>query len=919
MIVSKADLTKIDRDAGFLIECFREVLDGLGEHALARSLPWKEYHTPASGPDHPDHTARAYSIAFQLLNMVEENAAAQQRRQEEVEHGCVQEPGLWATTLDQLKGIGLTQEQIAETLSHIRVQPILTAHPTEAKRSTVLEHYRALYLLLLKRENPMWTPTEQEAIREEIKVVLEHLWRTGEIFLDKPDVASEVRSVLHYLTNVFPDVLPRLDLRLRDAWKQAGFDPVLVHCPERLPTLAFGNWVGGDRDGHPFVTAEVTRQTLHSLRLHALNVLRRQLTTVASRLSLSDWLQAPPPTLQTHIEELTAILGERGRQAVQRNPGEPWRQMVNLILARLPIEVSITDTAHVQEDTGCYAMASELLEDLVLLRRSLEEVGAQRLADADINQVLRTVQVFGFHLTTLDIRQNSLFHDRAVSQLLNVAGLGGADFHTWDEYRRVAFLNHELASPRPFAHPDVPLGPEADAVISCYRVLVEHIRAYGQDGLGMLIVSMTRNLSDLLVVYLFAREAGLVLHTPEGLICRLPVVPLFETIEDLQHSPTIMRAFLEHPMTRRSLAYQQSVTGSDMPVQPVMIGYSDSNKDAGILASQWHLHRAQATLAEIGRQCGVRIRFAHGRGGAINRGAGPTHRFLGALPHSSLNGDMAMTEQGETIAQKYANLGTATHNLELLLAGVAGMTLLHRHGTKQQNGLELLMDRLSAASRRAYQSLVQADGFITFFRQATPLDVIEASRHGSRPSRRTGKGTIADLRAIPWGFSWNQSRFFLPGWYGVGSALGELLQEDTLAFETLREHVKTWPLLRSVLNNVATSIVSADEEIMHRYTELVEDAALREHFFTIIMDEFKRSRHLLERVFGMPLHEHRVRLYQLQNLRQDGLRTLHYQQIALLRRWRQIKYTENSEEAEQVLRHLLLTVNAIASGLRTTG
>lgn len=314
-------------------------------------------------------------MAFQLVNMVEENAAAQQRRQEEVEYGCVQEPGLWAQTLRELAEMGLSQEQIAAALPHIRVLPVLTAHPTEAKRSTVLEHYRALYLLLLKRENPMWTPTEQTAIKEEIKVVLEHLWRTGEIFLDKPDVASEVRSVLHYLSHVFPDVLPRLDLRLRDAWKQMGFDLALINRPERLPHLAFGNWVGGDRDGHPFVTADVTRQTLHSLRLNALQVLRHQLTTLASRLSLSDWLQAPPPALHARIDELMHLLGERGRHAVQRNPGEPWRQMVNLSLARLPIEVSSTDAVQMHEASGCYAVASELLDDLTLLRDSLDEVG----------------------------------------------------------------------------------------------------------------------------------------------------------------------------------------------------------------------------------------------------------------------------------------------------------------------------------------------------------------------------------------------------------------------------------------------------------------------------------------------------------------------------------------------------------------
>lgn len=868
--VHSRDLEKVKHDWQFLVRCFREVLDSLGEQEIARHLPFQNEACAISITSSPDRLARAYSIVFQLLNMTEENTALQSRRRDEIEH--VSETGLWGYSLHQLKKLGLSDREIAEALLYIQVQPVLTAHPTEAKRSTVLEHYRALYLLLFKGENSIWTPAERKTIEQEIKGVLEHLWRTGEIFLDKPDVASEVRSILHYLSHVFPEVLPRLDLRLRDAWEQAGFDPALINQPEMLPRLSFGNWVGGDRDGHPFVTAEVTHQTLTSLRLHALNLLRRQLTTLASRLSFSDWLQAPTPEFQDYLSQVGSMLGETGKQALQRNPGEPWRQMVNLMLARLPSEALPTDIPHQQTQVGSYSSATEMLDDLKLLKKSLCSIGAERLSMMDVDPLIRTVQVFGFHLAALDIRQNSHFHDLALSQLLIAAGIpDGADFPHWNEERRVALLNQELTSPRPFMLPGMSIDTEASATIGCYRVLAQHITAYGAAGLGSLIISMTRSLSDLLVVYVLAREAGLVINTPDGLVCQVPVVPLFETIDDLQRSPAILRVFLEHPMTKHSLSYQAQQSGTRVPVQQVMIGYSDSNKDGGILSSQWNLHCAQDTLAEIGRQFGVRIRFFHGRGGAINRGAGPTYRFVGALPHSSINGDVRMTEQGETIAQKYANLGTATYNLELLLASVTEMTLLHQQTPRQQHELVPVMEQIATTSRQHYHSLVTAEGFIPFFRQATPIDAIEASRHGSRPARRTGQATIADLRAIPWSFSWNQSRFFLPGWYGVGTALERLQQEDSSRFEMLRSGLQTWTFLNYVFMNVSASLMTADPEMMHKYAEMVEDRMVRERMMDMILSEFYRTCQMLEHIFGKTLTERRPRLHDMLELRQAGL------------------------------------------------
>lgn len=560
-----------------------------------------------------------------------------------------------------------------------------------------------------------------------------------------------------------------------------------------------------------------------------------------------------------------------------------------------------------------YQLAEELAADLRLLRDSLIEAGAKRLALADVVPVLRTVQVFGFHLASLDIRQNSAFHDLALEQLMAAAGMTESGFSGWGEERRLAFLNQELSSPRPFVRQDARPGKEAESVVDCYRVLATHIGQFGTNGIGALIISMTRNLSDLLVVYLLAREAGLTVASSEGQVCLLPVVPLFETIEDLQGSDGILEQFLEHPITRRTLA---RLYGSD-PVQQVMIGYSDSNKDGGIMASLWTLYRGQEAMLETGRRQGVRLRFFHGRGGTISRGAGPTSRFLRGLPHGSAGGDLRLTEQGESITQKYSNPMNAAFHLELLLAGTAGVTMAQSLQEEQPNPLQDVMDRLAQTSRTAYEQLVGSEGFITFFRQATPIDVIESSSIGSRPARRTGVATLADLRAIPWVFSWSQARYYLSGWYGIGSALEGLRQEDEAAFQELVRNSQSWTALHYIVSNVATSIATANLDIMEAYAELVQDEAIKERIFALIREEYLRTTRIMEEIYGGPLSERRKNVHSALARREEALLGLHKRQIGLLREWRQVRV--NQEESDQLLFRLLESVNAIAAGLGTTG
>jgi phosphoenolpyruvate carboxylase len=918
MLVTDAsiDVEKVENDAQFLSDCLREVLQSLGEPQLADAI------------DHEPETmnrnmVRLYATYFQWLNLVEENATAQHRRRLETESGLDRISGLWAKAFRQLTEEGFSEQEIAHQLPQIRIEPVFTAHPTEAKRATVLRHLRDMYLLLVRRENPVWTPQEQQGIREAIKNQLEILWRTGEIYLEKPTVSDELRNMMYYLTHVFPQSLGWVDQRLRDAWSYSGFDPKKIDSYQALPRIRFGDWVGGDRDGHPFVTAEVTEETLLELRRQALQLHAHDLQELAVKLSFSDTRNVVPDRLTEKITEMSERIGEPSEAFLTRNTNEPWRQLVNLMYHCIPLDVY----GNLDEKPYSYRCSSELLEDLALLLETLHEINAKSVAKSEVEPLIRKVQTFGFHLAALDIRQNSAFHDKAVGQLLQAAvltngGLPDTDYANWSEEQRIAFLERELQSARPFTQAEAPLPNEAQAVLDCYRVVHRFIQRYGSNGLGALIISMTRSVSDLLTVYLLGREAGLVFWSNEGLVSELPVVPLFETIDDLKGSPEILDKFLQHPITQRSLAYQQKQNQEteptqSAPVQQVMVGYSDSNKDGGILASLWNVNRGQRNLTEVGKKHGVRIRYFHGRGGTVSRGGGPTHRFLESLPHQSLQGDFRLTEQGETIAQKYANLITSTYHLELMLAGTTKATIRQQASISSDHPLEPIMDHLSEVSSQYYGKLLKAEGFMDFYSQATPIDVIEASRIGSRPARRTGQRTLNDLRAIPWVFSWSQARFFLTAWYGVGTALEQLQNERPDDFVLLREQAVSYAPFRYILTNSSSGVLMVDEALMHEYAALVEDTDLRNQFMEQILAELNRTRQVIETIYGSSIEERRPRIAKMIAMRQPKLAALHRHQISQIRTWRSNKAAGNGDES--ILLDLLLTVNAISGGIRATG
>jgi phosphoenolpyruvate carboxylase len=904
----------IDETLATLVSNLGEALHGLHADELIPFLPWSG-NIPA-GDSAPHGTQQLYSIGFQLLNMVEERVAAAIRRERERVLGAESIRGLWPRALRDMRNLGLDEDQILAVLRDIWVEPVLTAHPTEAKRASVRERHRDIYQQMVRAEYPKFTDRERRRIHERITVALETLWRTGEIHLTRPDVYRELRDAIYYLRDMFPSAVNRLELHFSEAWRDAGFSMEKLRAAGTIPRLTFGTWIGGDRDGHPLVTPEVTERTLTMLRRAAIQLLQRELDDVAFHLTLSRNLQPVPPALQARIDELAAEARDPDATAelLDRYREEPWRQLTCLMSSKLTAELDDAPTG--------YQNPEAFDADLALLEESLREIGAVSAIEHFVQPLRQKFNTGGFHLATLDIRQNSEFHDKALAQLLAAAGVpdGGA-FPAWPEERRIEFLTRELESPRPFLHDKISAGPEAAAVLDTFRVVARHLAARGPAGLGSLIVSMTRRLSDLLAVYVLAREAGLTTPGPAGLACQLEVVPLFETMDDLDRSPQLLDDFLSHPVTRRSLALRYPPGHPRAATQQVMLGYSDSNKDCGILSAQWALHRAQAAMTAVAAAAGVRLRFFHGRGGTISRGAGPTHWFMAALPHGSMTGDFRMTEQGETIAQKYANLANATFNLELLLAGAAITTARHRFATPGPDPCLAHMDRLSATSEAAYQDLLGAPGFIEFYRQATPIDALENSRIGSRPARRTGKKdfSVADLRAIPWVFSWTQARFYLPGWFGVGSALAALKEDAPAAFADLRAGLPKSQFLGYVLTNVETNLASANLDFIRAYADLVEDTRLRDHFVGIIVAEFQRTRDLLAELFEGEMAARRPRMAKTLEIREAPLRVLHHQQIKLLREWRGLLRAGEHAAAEDLFPRLLLSINAIASGLRTTG
>lgn len=788
MSITDTSFKKIAADRKFIIDCYTEMLSRINEHevVILISSKWQEHKMEET--DLPNEkTIQSLSIYFQLITLVEENAATQYRRKLEDQDLITTMRGSWAEALHIWKNANISEDEMLIAISETHVIPVITAHPTEAKRITVIEIHRELYLLLVQKENTSLSKIEQNAIRENIIHLLERWWRTGEIYLEKPDIKDERANVIHYLSKVFPAVLKNADNQLKSSWIALGLHPDKIKNPDLFPTISFGSWVGGDRDGHPFVTAPITKETLLLHRVTALALIKEELVTLAKKLSISAITNPVPFELSEAIDKKARALGESGKKAIDRNYYEPWRQFVNLIICQLDNTIA----ENFADSKTYYKSGKGLEDDLKLLRAVLVQHGLKGLAEDLLFSAERLVRSFGFHLAKLDIRQNSAFHDKAISQILKANGAEDFDFENWNEENRIQYLNHLLENNEPVTDAAVSYGDEADAVLDCYHAVRQHINLYGADGIGSFIISMTRNLSDLLVVYVLMRETQL-LNTG------IRVVPLLETIEDLHNGPEILDTFLKHPVT-------QSRAKKISNKQEVMLGYSDSNKDGGTIASKWNLYKAEIALTEVGVKNNTGIYFFHGTGGPISRGGGKYHRFLESMPEGTVGGTFKITVQGESVAQLFGNPMTAKYNLNALSSGIARHVVNNKSTTGMPQYPIASMEFLAQKSYEHYKNLIETPGFINFYSKATCIDVLEKSKIGSRPARRTGTRTLKDLRAIPWVFSWNLSRITLTGWYGLGEGLKTLKAEQPEAYIALKQGATNWSFFKFLMIQTETN------------------------------------------------------------------------------------------------------------------
>ena len=722
---------------------------------------------------------QAQGIWFQLLAIAEQNRDMRNRREVERERGYDQLRGTFAHVFAAAAAAGVTGAQIRAALNSVRVRPVITAHPTEAKRVTVLERHRRIYLRLLDLESPRWTERERQELILAIGDEIELLWLTGELKLAKPTVAQEVAWGLYFFNENLFDVVPQLFAKVESAFAKHFPDE-----PLEVPLFfQFGSWIGGDRDGNPYVTSEVTRRTLWETRLASLRRYRARLLELVRNLSIEDHALELPQSFQETVAAMIRSLPD-GEALAARNRGEIFRQFLCCMMARLDVTIRHAEREEPAPENLGYGNADRLMDDIDLMRSALAAGGAQRLADALLLPLRREVGVFRFSTVRLDVRENSMRINQTLAAMYALRH-GGAEPPPPESADWKRWLLAELGTARDASLPYAGLPADAAETLATFRTIARMREQIDRRAFGALILSMTRSAADILGVYLMAKEGGLFADAAAVERCTLPVVPLLETIPDLRKAAPILKELLAVPLVQRSLHVQRRV-------QEVMIGYSDSNKDGGYFTAQWELAKAQSSLTRLGQENGVTIAFFHGRGGSVSRGGAPTGRAIAASPAGSIGGQFRITEQGEVVSFKYANRGTAAYHVELLGASVI------EHVLRSEREAALIpvhefheaMEALSGTAWSAYRKLMETPTMLTYLQESSPLEELSLLNIGSRPARRTQARTLADLRAIPWVFSWTQNRHLLSGWYGVGSGLKAFLDvRKERGLDLLEAHV----------------------------------------------------------------------------------------------------------------------------------
>lgn len=823
--------------------------------------------------------ARAFATYFQAVNIAERVHRIRRRRDYQRTDGAPQPESL-LDVLARLKEQGVGAAELLEWLARLRVEPVFTAHPTEAMRRSLLEKEQAIVRALIDNFDPSRTPQERKEDDDRIFMALSSGWQTAEASPIRPSVQDEHHHVGFYLANPIYRIVPALYESLADALQEVY--GVAVALP-RL--LAFATWVGGDMDGNPNVGADTIAASLGTQRAHVLEHYAADIAGLARLLSQTEGRVAVDSRLAQRLTDYRERFPEAAAQVRPRHADMPYRSFLTMVGARL-------QATHEDDHPESYTSAQELIGDLQLIADSLFDHRGLHAGAYAVQRLIWRVRTFGFHLARLDVRQDSRVHDDALAALT-----GDADWVSLSPAARIERLHAYAGGERAFAESD---DAGAQALKAVFATLHDARQRYGAEALGLYIISMARSAADVLAVLALARHGGL---TSDGGV-PLDIAPLFETVDDLANAPATLRALFGDPVYR---AHLESRGGR----QWVMLGYSDSGKDGGTLASRWGLQRAQVELLEVAGEAGVRLSFFHGRGGSASRGGARIAPALMSSPRGSVAGVLRVTEQGEVIHRKYGIRALALRNLEQTVGAVLRASLRPREVEQREAIWRERMAALSSISRQTYRAFVERDGFIDYFRSATPIDVIERMTLGSRPSRRRSMRGVEDLRAIPWVFAWTQCRSIITGWYGLGTALERGAAEFGEA--ALAEMARAWPFFANMLDDVEMVLAKSGLDIAEAFSRLA--GPLHEPFFGLIRDEFERTSRWLLRLKGSDeLLRDTPKLAVSIRLRNPYIDPMSLLQVDLLLRWR-----ASGSEDDALLRALVACVNGVSQGLQNTG
>jgi phosphoenolpyruvate carboxylase len=839
---------------------------------------------------------RAFTLYFYLVNAAEENHRLRALRQRALANPQQPLPESIAAAVRSLAGHGVTAPQLQAFLTRLKINPVLTAHPSEARRRTVLQHLQRIGGLIQELDH---TP-DAAAVLGRIAEVLTLLWQTDQVRLAPPTPLHEVQTGLFFFDRTLFDVVPRIyrDVERALATSYPGETFALP------PFLRFSSWIGGDRDGNPAVTNAVTVEALALQRATALGRYQQDVAQLVQSLSPSVRRVGVSAALLDAIARYADELGARGPVILARNPVEPYRQLLGLIAERLRRTAEPAD--------GGYASADELIADLELMSDSLTAHQGRRIAAGDLEDLLWRVRVFRFVLAELEVRQHSAQHRAALTEIFRFTEVC-PNYDTLSSHARTVLVATEIANPRPLIPAELPFSPATNQTIETFRTIREIQRRFGADACRTYIVSMTHDASDVLAVALLAKEAGLFELRPDAPPrAHLRVAPLFEGIDDLHQGPAILRELLQLPVYRGLVA-------ASGDVQEIMLGYSDSNKDGGYLAANVALAEAQDRLAEVCAEHRVQIELFHGRGGAIGRGGGPMGRAIASLSKAAFGDRLKFTEQGEVIFSRYSNPGIAHRHLEQIVhaAFLAGLEPRPPLPAPTIARWRATLEDLASRALTAYRDLIDhTPGFEHYFRDSTPFPELAHHAIASRPVSRSSTTSLADIRAIPWVFSWTQSRANLPGWYGVGSAVASYLHDHPSAAPLLRTMYRDWPVFHSIVDNCQISLATTDMAVARLYRDAVSDPELGLRIYAQIDAEFERSRQAVETITGhRELLGPGSLLLQSIRLRNPYVDPMNVVQATLLRGLRRGGLYGDRRPVDLVLQ----TINGIAAGLQTTG